>query len=79
MYVNIANSEPTYPEFLSTEAVTLLKGLLQKNPEERLGRKHGIKEIRKSKFFRNLDWDSLLKRDPSMAPIKTSLKSLNFD
>ena len=33
----VLKEEPKYPEFLSTELVVLLKGLLRKNPWERLG------------------------------------------
>ena len=36
-YYNIVNEEPEYPSHLSEPAVTLLKGLLEKEPENRLG------------------------------------------
>ena len=37
MYYNIVNEEPEYPSHLSEPAITLLKGLLEKEPENRLG------------------------------------------
>ena len=79
MYFNIANMEPTYPDHLSKEAVQLLKGLLQKEPEKRLGLNHGIQDIKNSNFFKGLNWENLLKKDPKDAPIKLSLKTINFD
>ena len=37
MYNDIVTVEPDYPSYLSEEAVSLLKGLLDKNPAKRLG------------------------------------------
>ena len=60
MYYNIANYEPTYPDYLSNDAVSLLRGLLEKDPELRLGRRRGVKEIKKSKFFSDINFKNLL-------------------
>lgn len=79
MYYNIANNEPTYPDYLSKEAKQLLRGLLEKEPDQRLGAKEGIKEIKNSKFFKNMNWEVLLKREADVAPIPVNLKSTNFD
>ena len=46
MYYNIVNKELTFPNYVSNEAVILLKGLLQKDPSRRLGSKFGIEEIK---------------------------------
>ena len=47
MYNNILKEELHFPEGipLSKELKSLLNALLEKNPEERIGFKHGIKEI----------------------------------
>ena len=37
MYANIVQKEPHYPSYLSHEAIAMLKGLLCKDPQKRLG------------------------------------------
>ena len=61
------------PEFdgLSEDAKDLLRGLLAKEPSERLGSgKGGSKSIRKHKFFANVRWNDLLKMktEPEFIP-----------
>lgn len=46
MYYIIVNKEVSYPDYLSPEAITLLKGLLCKDPRKRLGASKGIEEIK---------------------------------
>lgn len=48
MYANIVNKSPNYPNTLSIEALTLLKGLLEKDPNKRIGTKLGVEEIKQS-------------------------------
>jgi hypothetical protein len=50
-----------------------LKGLLNKDPEKRIGFKNGIQEIKESAFCKGIDWDLLLKRKPETSPIKINL------
>lgn len=59
------------PAFLSSEAHSLLKGLLQKDPTKRLG--SGLKgsdEIRDHKWFKPINWKKLEAREmrPSFRP-----------
>ena len=56
----ILENKPSYPDFFSTEAVALLKGLLEPNPEKRLGT-NSINDIRNHAFFKNLNWENLEK------------------
>ena len=57
MYSNIMNLEPRYPDYLSLDAVDLLRKLLIKFPEERLGYNNGFSEVKEHAFFREIDWD----------------------
>jgi serine/threonine protein kinase len=50
MYSNIVSCEPSYPNYLSRESVSLLKGLLCKDPNRRLGSKFGVEEIKQMPF-----------------------------
>lgn len=50
MYANIVAKEPNYPSYLSKASVSLLKGLLCKDPNRRLGSKFGVEEIKKTLF-----------------------------
>lgn len=58
MYDRILNDNPEYPSYLSESAITLMKGMLEKNPQHRLE----IKEIKKHQFFSGLSWEDLLKK-----------------
>ena len=60
MYHNIVNKELTiFPPQLSKEAVQLMKGLLNKSPEHRLGFHKGIEEIKSMDFFKGVNWTLL--------------------
>ena len=69
--------------YLSTEACSLLKGLLQKDATKRLGfGDNGSKDVMSHAFFKSVDWKKLEARQiPS--PFKPSIKSHesveNFD
>ncbi|KAL2509793.1 Serine/threonine-protein kinase AtPK2/AtPK19 [Forsythia ovata] len=59
------------PTFLSSEAHSLLKGLLQKEPSRRLGGgAKGSDEIKGHKWFKSINWKSLESRgmQPSFRP-----------
>uniref|UniRef100_A0A3B3RWE7 protein kinase C n=1 Tax=Paramormyrops kingsleyae TaxID=1676925 RepID=A0A3B3RWE7_9TELE len=63
VFDRIVNDEVHYPEFLSTEATDLIKKLLRKDPEHRLGSdKTDAEEVKKQPFFEGLDWEALLHR-----------------
>lgn len=71
------------PAFLSSEAHSLLKGLLQKDPSKRLG--SGLKgsdEIKDHKWFRPINWKKLEAREmqPSFRPEVAGTQCIaNFD
>jgi classical protein kinase C len=66
----IAAGKYEYDDDLSKEANSLLKGLLTKKPEKRLGHgPNGIKDIQNHKFFKNVDWNKMLNKEVT-PPIK---------
>lgn len=60
MYRKILHNTPDYPRYLSPMAKSLLKGLLIKNPEQRLGAKYGIQEIKDHPFCMDINWEDAL-------------------
>lgn len=51
----IETEEPYYPPTLSFEAVDVLRGLLNKNSQLRLGSRNGLEEIKNHPFFQVID------------------------
>ena len=58
------------PNYLTADAQDLIKKLLKKNPESRLGF-NGASEIKKHPFFKKMNWDKVANRevDPPIIPI----------
>ena len=56
LYNNIAKKKLLFPEFFSESLKDLLKKLLEKNPKKRIGI---AKEIKKHKFFKDIEWNEL--------------------
>jgi len=38
------------------DCLSLIQGLLEKDPNKRLGAKYGIAEIKSNKLFKDVDW-----------------------
>ena len=84
MYELITHAELRFPKKipLSDASKDLLKKLLVKNQDNRLGAKNGFDEIRIHPFFSNFDFQALLakKLNPPYKPVlKDSLDVGNFD
>ena len=65
LFESILHDDVLYPVWLSKEAVSILKGFMQKNVAKRLGcvAAHGGEEaIKHHSFFRAIDWEKLEKR-----------------
>ncbi|CAL8332108.1 unnamed protein product [Lota lota] len=63
VFDSIVNDEVRYPRFLSTEAIGIMRRLLRRNPERRLGSgERDAEEVKKQPFFRTMDWEALLQR-----------------
>nr|XP_046186355.1 serine/threonine-protein kinase N1-like isoform X1 [Oncorhynchus gorbuscha] len=83
VFDSIVNDEVRYPRFLSTEAIAIMRRLLRRNPERRLGSgEKDADEIKKQPFFRGMDWEALLQRKlppPFVPSIKGREDVSNFD
>uniref|UniRef100_A0A3Q1BHN0 non-specific serine/threonine protein kinase n=1 Tax=Amphiprion ocellaris TaxID=80972 RepID=A0A3Q1BHN0_AMPOC len=52
------------PQFLSSEAQSLLRNLFKRNPTNRLGAgPDGVEEIKRHHFFSTIDWNKLYRRE----------------
>eukprot|EP00827_Trimyema_finlayi_P000565 TRINITY_DN1112_c0_g1_i3.p3 TRINITY_DN1112_c0_g1~~TRINITY_DN1112_c0_g1_i3.p3 ORF type:complete len:109 (-),score=19.32 TRINITY_DN1112_c0_g1_i3:44-370(-) len=53
-------SSVQFPKSFSVSLKNLLEGLLQKQPNKRLGSRNGINEIKKHPWFAMINWSALL-------------------
>nr|XP_055100587.1 serine/threonine-protein kinase N2-like [Symphalangus syndactylus] len=61
LFDSIVNHEVNYPRFLSTEAISIMRRLLRRKPEWRLGAsKKDAEDVKKHPFFRLIDWSALM-------------------
>ncbi|XP_051737582.1 ribosomal protein S6 kinase alpha-3 isoform X1 [Ctenopharyngodon idella] len=52
------------PQFLSSEAQSLLRSLFKRNPSNRLGAgADGVEEIKRHPFYATIDWNKLFRRE----------------
>ncbi|KAL1130716.1 hypothetical protein AAG570_011957, partial [Ranatra chinensis] len=83
VFDSIVNDEVRYPRFLSLEAIAIMRRLLRKNPERRLGSsERDAEDVKKQAFFRNINWEELLMRrvKPPFVPTISSVEDVsNFD
>ncbi|XP_064186610.1 serine/threonine-protein kinase N2-like [Anguilla rostrata] len=83
VFDSIVNDEVRYPRFLSTEAISIMRRLLRRNPERRLGAgEQDAEEVKKHPLFRNVDWSGLLAKrmkPPFVPTIKGREDVSNFD
>ncbi|CAH0749862.1 unnamed protein product [Diatraea saccharalis] len=74
LFWSICNEMPSYPRFLSQEALTILTRLLDKDARTRLGGTecmHG--DVRDQEFFHPIHWDRLERRELD-APFKPRVR-----
>ncbi|XP_006816478.1 serine/threonine-protein kinase N2-like [Saccoglossus kowalevskii] len=83
VFDSIVNDEVRYPRFLSTEAISIMRRLLRKNPDRRLGSsERDAEDIKKQAFFRNINWEELLMRrvrPPFVPTVRSAEDVSNFD
>ena len=63
LFEEIKTKEPYWEDhaYLSPDALSLLKALLLKNPDERLG-SQGVSQLKQHPFFKPVDWDKVLEK-----------------
>jgi len=77
LYRLILSSKPRFPRWLSKECISLLRGLLNRNVEQRLGATSssmfkigGVAGLKEQAFFKGIDWNRLeaLEIEPPFKP-----------
>ncbi|XP_055953942.1 cGMP-dependent protein kinase, isozyme 1-like [Argiope bruennichi] len=72
-----------FPNYITKNAISLMRRLCRDNPAERLGyQKGGITDIKKHKWFQGFDWDGLRNRSltpPIVPKVKDPTDASNFD
>ncbi|GMM30741.1 serine/threonine protein kinase [Martiniozyma asiatica (nom. inval.)] len=58
MYQKILKAPLTFPDYVDSVTSDLIKKLLNRNPDERLGA-NGVEEIKSHPFFKDIDWEKL--------------------
>ena len=76
IYNAILTVEPPYPEHLPSDAVDLIRKLLVRDPEERLGYQKGAEEIMDHEFFNSIDWDALYEKEVT-PPFRPTIRDRN--
>ncbi|XP_071980709.1 serine/threonine-protein kinase N3 isoform X4 [Engystomops pustulosus] len=83
VFDSIVNEEVRYPRFLSTEAINIIRKLLRKTPDRRLGAGEGdAEEIKTQPFYQEMDWEALYARrlqPPFVPALKDAFDVRNFD
>jgi len=78
IFKNIEKAELFIPNFVSPKAQKFLRDLLRKNPENRLGSKRDVEEIKEHPYMEGVDWDKVYKREYIPPPIIQKYNYLNF-
>ncbi|KAI1730439.1 protein kinase domain-containing protein [Ditylenchus destructor] len=85
IFDSIVSDDVRYPRFLSIEAIAIMRRLMRKNPEKRIGSGEAdATEVKKQRFFVhiNWEWDKLLSREikPKFVPTIKNIEDVsNFD
>lgn len=58
MYKKILTAELLFPSYMTPEARSICRGMLQREPQQRLGYK-GAQEVKSHPFFSSLNWDDV--------------------
>ena len=83
LYDKIMNEKITFPKNFNHVLVDFLERLLEKDPSKRMGCcMLGPEEIRRHKWFANIDWSAMLKKElkvPFRPILKSDLDTSYFD
>ena len=78
IFKNIENAELFIPNFVSRNAQKFLRDLLKKDPNERLGSKKDVEDIKEHPYMEGVDWDKVYKREYIPPPIIQKINYLHF-
>ena len=78
IFKNIEKAELFIPNFVSRKAQQFLRDLLKKDPENRLGSKRDVEEIKEHPYMEGVDWERVYKREYMPPPIIQKYHYLNF-
>ncbi|KDO18020.1 AGC protein kinase [Saprolegnia parasitica CBS 223.65] len=70
LYARIRDAPLEIPHYVSHEAASLIRALLHRDPDKRLGgvKGHGAANVKAHPFFASVDWDGLLWAEPPFHP-----------
>ena len=72
IFYNIENEKLVIPDYVSKEAADLIRKLLERNPNKRLGSSHAdAEEIKKEPFFKDINWNDVYNKTIK-APFKNN-------
>ena len=78
IFMNIKNAELYIPSFISNKAANLIKTLLKRNPNERLGSKRDVEEVKEHEYFADVDWQKVYERKYKPPQIYLKSNHLQF-
>ncbi|CAG9320848.1 unnamed protein product [Blepharisma stoltei] len=78
MYFKVLNEPLMLPNFISKSGRSLLWGLLNKDPSERLGNLGGFAEIKAHPWCKKIKFDKMLRKQ-IVPPFRPNLRLSNFD
>ena len=78
IFKNIDKAELIIPNYISKKGQNLIRGLLVKNPSERLGSKNDIEDIKNHPYFNDIDWDKIYNRKYKPPPIHKNINIIKF-
>ena len=78
IFKNIQKADLYIPPFISEKAKNLIISLLKKNPNERLGSKRDVEEIKENEYFADVDWQKVYERKYKPPQIYLKSNHLQF-
>jgi serine/threonine protein kinase len=78
IFRNIIQNEVYIPSFVSKKAQKLIKLLLKKNPEQRLGAKKDMDELKENEYFSDIDWDKVYNKKCKPPQIISDKQKLEY-
>ena len=83
LFERLRSARLHFPHYVSRNSATLVRGLLQRNPADRLGSKNDAEDLKCLPFFDAIDWVALedKKLDPPFNPCRAAdvIKTSNFE